>query len=187
MSKRAGGLLSLALLVLGACATHTPRTDTAARPLVSPASLGSDRLVNQVVRGAFGAREFTINCVVAVQDGVLTLVGLNSLGLRLFTVRYDGEAVSSETAPAMSAPLLPERLLADLQLLYWPLASLAKPLAAAGWQLTEPVAGVRRLRHGEQLIAEAHYSSDDPWSGRSWLVNFEHGYSLQIDSQALSK
>jgi hypothetical protein len=58
-------------------------------------------------------------------------------------------------------------------------------MAAAGWQLSEPTAGVRRLRRGELLVAEAHYSTDDPWSGRSWLVNFEFGYSLQIDSQAL--
>jgi hypothetical protein len=141
--------------------------------------------VNQVVRGAFGSRELTFNCVVTVKDGTMTLVGLNSLGVRLFTVRYDGNAVQSEAAPAMSGPLMPERLLADLQFVYWPLASLAKPMAAAGWQLSEPAAGIRRLRRGEQLIAEAHYISEDPWSGRSWLVNFEFGYSLQIDSQAL--
>ena len=141
--------------------------------------------MNQVVRGAFGGREITFNCVVTVKDGAMTLVGLNSLGVRLFTVRYDGNAVSSESAPAMSAALMPERLLADLQLVYWPLASLAKPMAEAGWQLSEPAAGIRRLRRGEQLIAEAHYGSEDPWRGRSWLVNFEHGYSLQIDSQAL--
>ena len=105
--------------------------------------------------------------------------------MRLFTIRYDGNTVQSETAPAMSGPLMPERLLADLQLVFWPLASLAKPMAEAGWQLSEPSPGIRRLRRGEQLIAEAHYGGDDPWSGRSWLVNFEYGYSLQIDSQAL--
>jgi uncharacterized protein DUF3261 len=147
--------------------------------------LGSDRVVNQVVRGAFGARELTFNCVITVKDGAMTLVGLNSFGVRLFTVRYDGDTVSSETAPGMSVPLMPERLLADLQLVYWPLSNLAKPMADAGWQLSEPADGIRRLRRGEQLVAEAHYSSEDPWSGRSWLVNFEFGYSLQIDSQAL--
>jgi hypothetical protein len=176
---------SLSLLTLVACAATAPRTAPAPRPLVSPASLGSDRVVNQVVRGAFGARELTLNCVVTVKDGAMTLVGLNALGVRLFTIRYDGNTVQSETAPAMSGPLMPERLLADLQLVYWPLASLSKPLATAGLQLSEPTAGVRRLRRGEHLVAEAHYSSENPWSGRSWLVDFELGYSLQIDSQAL--
>jgi len=186
MRNLAGGLfVALALLGLGACASAPPRSATSPPPLVAPASLGSDRVVNQVVRAAFGARELTFNCVVTVKDGTMTLVGLNSLGVRLFTIRYDGKAVQSEAAPAMSGPLVPERLLADLQLVYWPLPSLAQPMAVAGWQLSEPATGLRRLRRGEQLVAEAHYSSEDPWSGRSWLVNFEFGYSLQIDSQAL--
>jgi hypothetical protein len=176
---------SFALLMLVACASMAPVKDPAPRPLVAPASLGGDRVVNQVVRGAFGARELTLNCVVTVKDGVVTLVGLNALGVRLFTIRYDGNTVQSEAAPAMSGPLMPERLLADLQLVYWPLASLSKSLTTVGLQVSEPAPGVRRLRRGEQLVAEAHYSTSDPWSGRSWLVNFELGYSLQIDSQAL--
>ena len=189
--KMSGGLFGTlagfaALLALGACTGAPPaKTAAAARPLVAPASLGGDRTVSQVVRGAYGARDFTFNCVVTVKDGEMTLVGMNSLGLRLFTIRYDGKQVQSETAPAMQAPVMPERLLADMQLVFWPIASLEKPLRDAGWQLSEPTPGIRRLRHGEQLAAEAHYSGGDPWSGRSWLVSLEYGYSLQIDSQAM--
>ena len=54
----------------------------------------------------------------------------------------------------------------------------------AGWQLSEPRPASAACATAMQLIAEAHYGSEDPWSGRSWLVNFEYGYSLQIDSQA---
>ncbi|HEU4779341.1 MAG TPA: DUF3261 domain-containing protein [Steroidobacteraceae bacterium] len=190
MKSFAGLLVSLTgwitLLTLGACVSSPASKPVASsRPLVAPASLGSERVVNQVVRGAFGSRELTFNGVVTVKDGSMTLVGLNSLGVRLFTIRYDGTAVQSETVPAMQGPLMPERLLADMQLVFWPFASLAKPLSEAGFQVSEPAPGIRRLRRGEQLIAEAHFSNDDPWSGRSWLVNFEHGYSLQIDSQSL--
>lgn len=181
---RISGLL--VLLALGACAT-APRTNSAAtpRPLVAPAALGSDRVVSQVVRAAYGARELTFNCVVTVKDGSMTLVGLNSLGIRLFTIRYDGTRVEAETAPEMRGAITPERLLADLQLVFWPLASLEKPMRDGGWQLSEPSSALRRLHRGELLISEAHYATTDAWSGRSWLVNFEHGYSLQIDSQAL--
>jgi len=180
----------LVLLMLGACAGSPPTATATAPaaavwPLVAPASLGTERIVNQVVRGAFGARELTFNCVVTVKDGSMTLVGMNSLGLRLFTIRYDGATVQSETAPAMRGAFVPERLLADIQLVFWPFASLEKPMREAGWQLSKPAPDIRRLRHGEQLIAEAHYIGEDPWSGRSWLVNFEHGYSLQIDSEAM--
>jgi len=176
----------VALLALGACViSPPPGIGASLRPLVAPASLGGERVVNQVVRGAFGARELTFNCVVTVKDGAMTLVGMNSLGVRLFTIRYDGKAVQSETSPALQGPFMPERLLADMQLVFWPLATLEKPMREAGWQLSEPTPGIRRLRHGEQMIAEAHYGSEDPWNGRSWFVNFEYGYSLQIDSQPM--
>ena len=49
-----------------------------------PHRSASDRVVNQVVRGAFGARELTFNCVVTVKDGAMTLVGLNSRGRAAF-------------------------------------------------------------------------------------------------------
>jgi len=187
--KRRGSLIACCgylVLMLGACVGSPPRAPAAAPwPLVPPASLGGERIVSQVVRGAFGSRELTFNCVVTVKDGSMTLVGMNSLGLRLFTIRYDGKDVQSETAPALQGPLMPERLIADMQLVFWPLASLEKPLREAGWQLSEPAPGIRRLRRGDELIAEAHYGGADPWSARSWLVNFELGYSLQIDSQAM--
>lgn len=180
--------LTILALILGlsACASAPPsHPDAAPRPLVPPASLGGERVVNQVVRAAFGERELTFNCVVTVKNGAMTLVGLSAVGVRLFTIRYDGKAVQSEATVAIPGGFAPERLLADLQLVFWPLASLQEPMRAAGWELSEPAPGTRRLRRGGKLIVEAHYSSEDAWSGRSWLANFEYGYSLQIDSQAL--
>ncbi|HMN44775.1 MAG TPA: DUF3261 domain-containing protein [Povalibacter sp.] len=174
----------LAALLLTACAS-TPTAPAPSRPLVSPATLGSERAVNQIVRGAIGAREMTINCVVTVKDGTMTVVGLSAMGVRLFTLRYDGTTVQAEKGLPTPEQLTPERLLADLQLVFWPLASLQKPLQDAGWQVSEPATGTRRLRRGDLLVAEAHYADQDPWAGRSWLVNFEYGYSLQIDSKAL--
>lgn len=174
----------LAALLLAACAS-TPPSPSSSRPLVSPAALGGERAANQIVRGAIGARELTISCVVTVKDGAMTVVGLNAMGVRLFTVRYDGMTVQSEKGLPTPEQLTPERLLADLQLVFWPLASLQQPLQDAGWQVSESTSGTRRLRRGDHLMAEAHYADQDPWTGRSWLVNFEYDYSLQIDSKAL--
>jgi hypothetical protein len=156
-----------------------------ARPLVAPTTLGSNRAVNQIVRGAFGEREMTINCVVTVKDGVMTIVGLSAMGVRLFTMKYDGRSTSVDNTLPMPAQLTPERLLTDFQLVFWPLDALTKPLATSGWELTEATPGTRRLRRDTRLVAEVHYASADPWTGRSWLVNLEHGYTLSIDSKAM--
>jgi hypothetical protein len=49
-------------------------------------------------------------------------------------------------------------------------------------EVSEPFAGVRRLRRGSDLVAEVHYAAADPWASRLWLVNFELDYSLTIDT-----
>jgi hypothetical protein len=173
-----------AVMALSACVA-TPRPGGAqspSRPLAAPAAAGEHE-VTQVVRGAFGSREITFNCAVAVKGGVMTVVGLNPLGVRLFTLRYDGKDMHVEKAPGVPDAITPDRLLADLQLVYWPLRPLQETLQAAGFELTAPTPGSRRLRRGGRLVAEVHYAGDDAWSGRAWLVNLEFGYSLQIDSQ----
>jgi hypothetical protein len=175
-------------VMLSGCATQLqslPSDNNDARPLVSPASLGATLAVNQIVRGAFAGRDATLNCVVTVRDGAMTVVGLTALGVRAFTLHYDGNKVAVEANLPIPPQLTPERLLADIQLVYWPLGALEPALAAAGWELTEPYANVRRLRRGDQLMAEIHYTNADRWQGRSWLVDLQHRYTLGIDSTLL--
>jgi hypothetical protein len=180
-------LVFIAAFLLAGCASPTTRVSTAegSRPLLAPQTLGAERSASQIVRGALGERELAINCVVTVKEGAMTIVGLSAMGVRIFTIKYDGVATSVENTLPIPPQLTPEKLLADLQLVYWPLAALEKPLAAAGWQISESAPGTRRLRRDTQLVAEVHYAGSDPWAGRSWLVNLEHGYTLNIESKAL--
>ena len=183
--RKALALLLPALLSWGCAGTpQTPQGASPARVLVAPSSLGAERTVSQLVRGAIGTREATLTCVVTVKGSEMTVVGLNAMGIRLFTVRYDGQTVQAEQGLPIPEQLTPERLLADLQFVFWPVDALRAPLAEDGWEIND-APGTRRLRRDGRLVAEAHYASDDPWSGRSWLVNFEYGYSMQIDSKAM--
>lgn len=177
----------LPVLLLCACAHQSRSTHREAHrdelpPLLAPASLQAERSASQVVRGAFGSREMTFNCVLAVKGGTLTVIGLTALGVRAFTLRYDGREVSVENTLPIPAQMTPERLLADIQLVYWPLSTLQPTLKRAGFDVSEPYTGTRRLRRGDTLIAEVHYERADAWQGRSWLVNLQHGYTLGIDS-----
>ena len=61
----------------------------------------------------------------------------------------------------------------------------------SGWRVSTP-AYPDRVRTQRQvvdyalqrraLLAEVHYATADPWSGRLWFVNFEFDYSLTIDT-----
>ena len=192
-----GRLLPAALvagaLALSACASAPRGTTTSPpRPLAPPAAAG-EQAVSQVVRAGADSRELTLSCVVSVKDGVMSVVGLNTIGVRLFTMTYDGTQVRVEKSSGIPDAITPDRLLADLQLVYWPMPQLRDTLLPAGFEVSEPAPGTRKLRYRGRLVAEVHYANAgsspdgrvDPWNGRAWLVSLEFGYSLQIDSQAL--
>lgn len=177
-------LTALALAALPACGT-TPRHAAAAVPSLPPSSLGAPRSALQIVHGVFGDEEVAFQCVVDVQPERVTVVGLSALGQRWFSLQLDRNGLTGETRPELPVQLEPRRILADLQLALWPLAAWQQALNGSEWQVSEPAPGTRRLRHDGRLVAEVHYAGTDPWRGRLWLSNFEHGYSLAVDSQAL--
>jgi hypothetical protein len=176
----------LLALTLGACASISGRpTPGATLPLLPPASLGATHVAQQVLHVAFGAQDATINVVLTVSPQQLQVIGLNAVGMRLFTLEYDGATLKAERAPGLPEQVDPARILADLQLAYWPLPALQAAAQGSDWQITEPYAGTRRLRRGGRLIAEVHYADRTPWEGRVWLANYEVGYSLAVQSSRL--
>lgn len=172
------------LFVLTACAAHPTKqtTPTQGWPLLAPNTLPAPHQVKQILRGAYGTQDFTLQCAVNAQPQLLTVVGLTALGLRAFTLKYDGQNVSEERAPQLPEFVKGSQLLNDVQLAFWPLPALQAALQPAGWEVSEPYRGTRRLQREGRLIAEVHYADADPWSGRLWLSNFVYGYSLYLET-----
>jgi hypothetical protein len=173
--------LILATSLLAACA-HAPREPAGPAPrALAPVSDVSPRSASQVIHAAYGERTATLRTALEVSASDIRLVGVTATGQRLFTASYDGQTVNAERGAFVPADLQPERVLADMQLALWPLPALQQALGSA-YEVAEPFAGVRRLRRDGRLVAEVHYAGSDPWSGRLWLVSFEHGYSLTVDT-----
>ncbi len=171
--------LAVVLMLLTGCVTHV---QTAAKvPLAAPAAL-SARSATQVIHAVYGARSMTLSTAIQLDATSLKVVGLTATGQRLFTASFDGTVVDAQKSAFVPGNVDPERMLADVQLALWPLPAVQESFAKAGLEVTEPFAGVRRLRHGDVLIAEVHYASADPWNGRLWFVNFQYDYSLTIDT-----
>jgi acetyl-CoA acetyltransferase len=169
----------LCLVLLAGCATHVQHA--AKVPLASPAGL-SARSASQVIHAVYGARSMTLSTAIQLDAGSLKVVGVTATGQRLFTVSWNGAAVSAQKSAFVPDAVDPERVLADVQLALWPLPAVQEAFGKAGLEVTEPFAGVRRLRRGDALVAEVHYASADPWNGRLWFVNFQYDYSLTIDT-----
>jgi hypothetical protein len=195
-SKRSPGCVEMrkALLIatgtLIAACTVTPEvrgTAAAAQswPLLSPATLGSVLSASQRLRAAYADQELSLDCAIDVTAGRITVIGLAPAGPRVFTVIYDGQRVNADTSAGVPAVLKPERLLNDLQLALWPQAALEQAFDNTRWRLAQPDPRTRRLLRDGKLVAEVHYADADPWNGRLWLVNFDGGYSIAVESQRL--
>ncbi len=178
-------LAAAPLSLLVGCATPrqaAPAEDTVpARALAAPGAV-PPRGASQIIRAAYGAREATLRTAIEIDASTVRVVGVSATGQRLFTASYDGKSIVADKTPFVPQDIAPERVLADMQLALWPLTAVRDAHRAAGEDVTEPFAGVRRLRRDDRLIAEVHYSSADPWNGRLWFVNFEFGYTLTIDT-----
>lgn len=173
-------------LAAGCAAAPTAGPAPATLPLLPPASLQASRSVEQILHAAYGAGDATLQCVVEVTPQRLQVVGLTALGQRVFTLVQDGAGVSAEASAYAPAFIDPHRIVADMQLAYWPLAAL-QSAAPPGVRVSEPRDGVRRLERDGRLVAEVHFADADPWNGRLWLANFEFGYSLDIESRSLTE
>ena len=115
----------------------------------------------------------------------IAVIGLSPTGQRLFSLVSDGSSNNIEQSALVPAPLPPERFLADLQLVYWPLTAWQTATAGSDWRVSEPVSGTRRLHYRGRLVAEVHYADADPWHGRFWFSNLQFGYSLAVAAEPL--
>jgi hypothetical protein len=154
----------------------------AAHPALAPPGAVGTRSATQVIHAAYGARSVVLRTVIETGPDKLDVVGVTATGQRVFSAHYDGRTLEAQKSPFVPDELDPERVLADMQLALWPLPAVQAVFRARGLTVTEPFAGLRRLSRGDTMLAEVHYASADPWSGRLWFVNFEFDYSLTIDT-----
>jgi hypothetical protein len=179
---RAGATAVIALLV-AACAADAPAPKPVRHglPLLAPSTLGSERSVQQVLQAKFGDQKATLNAVLQVNRTQLQVIALNAVGMRVFTLVYDGVHLRAETLPGLPEQIEPERVLADLQLALWPLPALRAVALGSAWEIAEE-AGLRTLKFKGELVAEVRYDGA-PWQGKLELVNHEFKYSLAVASR----
>jgi hypothetical protein len=118
MPRRVPACLLLALsLWLGAC-QQWPYRARAMRDcpgaLASTESLSGDFLLQQSVRVHAGDSSWSLRLISQLNDGELRLVGLDPLGVELFTLIQRGREVEVDALPPPLLEIPPENLLRDL-------------------------------------------------------------------------
>jgi hypothetical protein len=175
--------LSVVLLwaLLGSCATLNTVEPTqlgdVTMPLAPP--IAPARRVVQQITAHWAARQETMLCVLELDKQHIAMAGLSNDGLSLFNLSYNGKTLNVDKSPLLPDSVSPEFIIADLQLVYWPVAELQKILPGA-WRLVA-TKSQRSLYYQEQKIVEVNYlGPDSHWAKAVELTNYRYHYQLHI-------
>ena len=173
--------LFLLWIGLSGCASLEPLKDVSRRPELMPIAqpLGPARRIVQQINAVWADREESLLAVLELDARHIAMAGLSNDGLSLFNLTYDGNTVTADKTPLLPESVNPEFIITDLQLVYWPLATLKKKLPAE-WRLEEAdKKRILTIRNKKQV--EVTYLSPDPvWPKAVELVNFQYHYRLYI-------
>lgn len=167
-------------LVASGCASRAPAPDAPPFAALPPASYGGSVRAEQRLTLSLPGGPSTLQAFVEVTPVHITLVGATALGHRVLSLTYDALGLREDGSSNAAAA---EQALRDLQLVAWPLAALQQAVAGTAWRIEEPRPNTRQVWRGAQLATEIHYAGSSPWDGRSWLVNLEQRYTLDIESR----
>ena len=173
----------LMLVLLSACAGTLERAaSTGAMPALrlAPAALARDLALQQQLTFQHGERRETIEALVEVDAKAVRLV-MHAQGQVALRVDWDGQELTQTRAEWLPPVLSGERVLDDLQLVYWPVAAINARLPA-GWHLVEAASNRRLLQDGE-IVATVVFVS--PTHVR--LRQRRQGYVLDIHSVPVAR
>lgn len=169
----------LALLLLAGCAAHPARQAAAALATpalrLPPSALAQPLALQQRLTFRHGDRHDSVDAMVE-SDAAGTRLVIHAQGQVALRLDWDGKELKQERAPWLPAALDGERVLTDLQLVYWPVSAIAAVLPP-GWTLAEE-GGRRVLRKGETVVATVDY----PRPLQAHLEQHALGYALDIES-----
>jgi hypothetical protein len=184
-----------ALLVLDGCAerpANPPRDQVLVAPgltllLPEPASLNRQIEVSQLVVARYRTRTIAFEVRVSAAHDHFDLLCVDTLGREAMRIHWTRDGIVAEKAAWVPENLRPENMLADIVMLYWPEAVVARALAGSGGTLVvEP--GMRSIRlRGEEVI-HADFQplpGADPWNGNVRYSNLPRDYALDIQSRLL--
>lgn len=138
-------------------------------------------VVTQLVQARYADQHFVFQSVVQVRpEQVIVVISMPS-GPRIMRIEWRAGSVSVQKEAAAPASLVPERLLADLMLVYASSNILRE--AIHGAQLVEGPGAMRQIVSKGQSVITVFRPAGDPWQGNATLKNSAFNYELSIISQ----
>lgn len=160
----------------------------APEPLIQPlgpSALGRSVEARQQVSVHYQGHTRSLQIALRVAPDNLTLIGLSAIGQRLFTLGWNGREITHQNGLEKSHRLPARRILADLELAYWPLSALRTALASHAMRL-EQLGSTRALWDGDKLLWIAWRGPGQPWHRRLTLYNARLDYRIDVQPLAFN-
>lgn len=179
LSARAGAVL--AALLLAACAATAPTSPVrgpggvlpALGLRLAPAALGRELALDQWLQFTVDGQVQVVQARLEADAGATRLL-MHQHGRPLLRLAWDGDRLEGVRAEEAPVALDPQRILDDVQLVYWP-ADAVRAALPRGWTLAD-TPRQRSLRQGREPVVQVDYHPDGS-------VRLEHrrlGYVLDI-------
>ncbi|HTI88630.1 MAG TPA: DUF3261 domain-containing protein [Alphaproteobacteria bacterium] len=153
--------------------------------IVMPRPRDLARSINAVqhVTAHYGNQTFVFDNRISITPDRVRLVSLDSSGNQAMTITWTSGGVYSEAAAWIPEPLRPEKILADMVILYWPEESVR--IALIGGTLHAAPEHRSVVADGQDVIRAAFnpLRAGDPWSGSLHYENVALGYAVDIQSR----
>jgi uncharacterized protein DUF3261 len=156
--------------------------------LPKPREMGRGLEVAQLVTLQFAGQSLSFDARLSITPDRLVLVGIDGMGRRAMTVVWNGDTMTVESAPWLPAAARPSNMLADVVVLFFPIAAVRQALAAAGCELAISKR-TRVVRCGEAEVIQAEYDehSSALWNGKLRYRNLAWGYEAEVRSAELKQ
>ncbi|MGH6649219.1 DUF3261 domain-containing protein [Aquabacterium sp.] len=177
---RTGRLAVLAAMTLLLAACAWLRGEPAA-PLfrLTPASLGRELTVVQRMDVAVAGQHRSLDVALEVDPDAVRLAVMQ-LGQTIARLDWDGRTLSQTLAPGWPKVVSAERVLSDLQMVWWPADTLRAALPP-GWRLFETARGRTFFREDNPVVTVRLVEP-----GHIELIQGAEGYTVQLHSQGAS-
>jgi len=145
--------------------------------LLQPATLGMELSMMQRMRVRLDAYPMAPSPELEVAfeaDASSVRIAILQLSHTVARIDWDGNRVEQQLAPGWPKVVSAERILSDLQMVWWPLSAIQNELPQ-GWTVRESGA-IREFIHGEKVVTTVKAIS----SRSIELIQAEEGYRVQL-------
>lgn len=164
-------------ILLSGCASNSQTLTSAwlkrdVKVRLPAVTLSHDINKQQLLTAKVGNKTGSLITLLEVKDGRVVLMGLSTMGIRLFEATYDGQTIQVEKYITLLDLPPANQVLADIMLSYWPVNAW-QHLLPNEWQLLDK--GNKRLLidDNQQIISEITYKQS---SGEREPITIKNNY-----------